>query len=246
MPSVARKKREEALDERRGERFQKAREYAGLKQPGVALEFGISQSAVYWWERGSSPTQVDPRDIARLYGVRVAWLMYEDGTMVDPAVGTEAIVAAPAGIQRRHGERSEGALPGAVDSQRPEAGADDPRVERDDDAQTILLEMVEQRSLTPDKARALRTHIAMRRKAGLRGATRSEIEDWIAEYDRFERGAPSASPAQQVARQSAGDVQANDSEDKRAAKGTKKFTVPAKPPRRDDYPPKGGKPPRPR
>jgi transcriptional regulator with XRE-family HTH domain len=91
---VSRKRKESSKDLERGARFRSARLQA--RQPDgrnmtlsyVAERFDISVSTVVRWEQGGTPGDVNEKDIAELYGVRVAWLMQGDGEMLAPGSDT--------------------------------------------------------------------------------------------------------------------------------------------------------------
>ncbi len=71
-----------------GKRLEHARERAGMKQKEVAEHFGISSQAVSQWE--SDRTRPDSQrlaSLARLFTLRLDWLLAGEGPMAGPAEG---------------------------------------------------------------------------------------------------------------------------------------------------------------
>jgi SOS-response transcriptional repressor LexA len=76
-----------------GQRLTRARQHAHIKQKGVAEHFGISSQAISQWE--ADRTRPDSHRLvrlARLFEVRLEWLLDETGPMVFDGIRTTAEV----------------------------------------------------------------------------------------------------------------------------------------------------------
>ena len=66
-----------------GQRLTRARNHAHMKQKDVAEHFGISSQAISQWESGRTrPDSQRLASLARLFDVRLEWLLDESGPMV--------------------------------------------------------------------------------------------------------------------------------------------------------------------
>ncbi|MDX1422295.1 MAG: XRE family transcriptional regulator [Kiloniellales bacterium] len=66
-----------------GQRLTRAREHAHIKQKDVAEHFGISSQAISQWEADRTrPDSQRLSRLARLFAVRIEWLLDESGPMI--------------------------------------------------------------------------------------------------------------------------------------------------------------------
>lgn len=76
-----------------GQRLTRAREHAHIKQKDVAKHFGISSQAISQWEADRTrPDSQRLAKLARLFEIRLEWLLDESGPMVFEATRSGAEV----------------------------------------------------------------------------------------------------------------------------------------------------------
>jgi transcriptional regulator with XRE-family HTH domain len=68
----------------KGKRVRQARESVGLTQVQLARKLGVSRTTVLRWENGRFSPRFALEKLARVTGVRAAWLAFGDG---EPAQG---------------------------------------------------------------------------------------------------------------------------------------------------------------
>jgi transcriptional regulator with XRE-family HTH domain len=77
-----------------GERLRQLREQRGLSQKDLAVQLGVRQSAISWWERGErEPSLSNAVKAAEFFGVNVQYF-------VDTASKPDAATSAPSGRRR--------------------------------------------------------------------------------------------------------------------------------------------------
>ena len=63
----------------KGKRVRQARDRVGLTQEELARKLGVSRTTVLRWENGTFAPRFALERLARVTGVRVAWLAFGDG-----------------------------------------------------------------------------------------------------------------------------------------------------------------------
>ena len=132
-----------------GQRLAQARKLAALSQKDVAKQFGISSQAISQWESGRTrPDSLKLTKLARLFHVRVQWLLDEFGPMAsDKDVPDDApaqIVRVPVIDRVEAGNRTEVEDPCV-------AGSADEFLQTDLDVSTSTFALIIQgRSMAPD------------------------------------------------------------------------------------------------
>ncbi len=83
------------------ERFEEARERAGLSVSSISKQLGVSAQSVYLWQQGSVPKAARLKELAEILGVSLQWLVYgnesphsmtdtQNGVIVVPQLSIEA------------------------------------------------------------------------------------------------------------------------------------------------------------